>query len=537
MDVLGVVDGICSWLSERTKALYGVDVDAEVTEPESPDFGDWTTNVPFQLARMLRKPPQAIGEEIVADKLPPGVGRAEVVGGYINFWLSERFLCDVVREVNFAPQRWGCIDYGRGELVQVEFVSANPTGPLNVVSARAAAAGSTLANALKAAGFKVKTEYYLNDAGNQIRLLGESFRARLAQLRGEEAEIPEGGYHGEYLLDYAREYLESAPGLSPDEWILRRIVEQQKSTLSRFRVHFDCWFSEREFRRSGKVEEVLDRLGRAGLTYEKDGALWFAASKVSPQVDDFVLVKSDGEWAYGLVDIAYHANKFEERGFSRVYTILGPDHHGHKARLEAAMKALGHEGKLCVLILQQVNLVEDGKRIKMSKRAGKLVTMDELIDDVGVDAARFFFLARRMEAHLDFDMNLARDTSEKNPVYYIQYAHARIQSILRYARERGISCPSNVDLVPLTQPEELQLMRRMTKFPSVVLATARLMQPHVIPFFLLDFAKLFHNFYTKHRVVCDDEALTSARLALVAAVGNTIRRGLEICGISAPEQM
>jgi len=284
----------------------------------------------------------------------------------------------------------------------------------------------------------------------------------------------------------------------------------------------------------------LKRLNNSGYTYEKDGALWFSASKIRSDVEDYVLVKSDGEWAYGLADIAYHANKFEERGFDIVYTILGPDHHGHQARLESAMNALGHEGKLAVLILQQVNLIEAGEKVKMSKRAGKIITMNELINDVGTDAARYFFLARRMEAHLDFDLDLARKTTDENPIYYIQYAHARIRSILKFAQNKGISSHDilRADLSLLSEPEEISLVRKIAKFPESITSTARLLQPHIVPFYMLDLARLFHNFYAKHRVV--DEAhsqATLARLALVNSVAETIKNGLGMCGISAPEQM
>ena len=539
MNIVEAKKVLADWLSERVKNLFGEQFEPEIAEPENPDFGDLTTNVAFSLAKSLKKPPKFIAEKIVEADIPEFIEKAQVVGGYINFWLSKRFLVENAISAINDDAHWGKTILDKVQRINLEFVSANPTGPLNVVSARAAAVGSTLANLLIAIGHDVTTEYYINDAGNQIKLLGESFRARIAQLKGEHAEIPEDGYHGEYLIDYAKEYIEKNPSETPDEWIVKRIIKEQMETLRIYNTYYDVMFSEREFRESGKVEEVLKRLGESGLTYEKDSALWFSASKLRDDVEDFVLVRSNGEWTYGLVDLAYHANKFEERGFEKVINILGPDHHGHKARLEAGMKALGHDGKLSVLILQQVNLVEDNVKVKMSKRAGKLVTMKELIEDIGVDAARYFFLARRMEAHLDFDLNLARTTTEENPVYYIQYAHARIKSILRFAKNKGLDKNENDAMIisKLAEPEEVALLRKMVKFPLVVFNAANILAPHLIPFYLLDFSKLFHNFYTKHRVVGEDRDKSIARLVLCKAVGVTIKNGLSMCGISAPEQM
>ncbi|RKZ31786.1 arginine--tRNA ligase, partial [bacterium] len=417
------------WLKTRVETVYGISIEPEVFPPDNSEFGDSTTNLPFNLAGVVKKSPVEIGREIIAENIPEIFSDAQVVGGYINFWLSDEYIHHMIRNIITHPECWGKIINHNPKKIQVEFVSANPTGPLNIVSARAATVGSTLANVLSAIGNNVQTEFYVNDAGNQIKLLTESFNIRIAQIKGENVQLPENAYHGEYLIEYAREYMENDEPIPAMDWILERILAEQKETLHRFRTDFDVWFSEREFRKSGKIEQVLNRLEQKSLIYHNEGAKWFSASKIDPDVEDFVLVKSDGEWAYGLVDIAYHINKFEERQFDIVYTILGPDHHGHKARLETAMNALGHKNKLKIIILQQVNLIENGERVMMSKRAGKLITMDVLVDDVGVDAARYFFLARKAEAHLDFDINLARDTSEENPVYYIQYAYARINGI------------------------------------------------------------------------------------------------------------
>ncbi len=541
MDILQTYKIIVDWLAARARELYDVEISPDVFEPENSDFGDWSSNLPFQLAKIVHKSPKIIASEIADAPVPKYIEKVHFAGaGYINFYLSRNTLLKMVKEILAHSDNWGQSKCGEPHKIQVEFVSANPTGPMNIVSARAAAVGSTLANALRTCGNEVSTEFYLNDAGNQIKLLGQSFLARIEQIEGKEAQIPEGGYFGKYLIEYAKEYLDNEISENPKEWIVHRITVEQQDTLKKFRTEFDVWFSEKKFRESGKVDEVLERLKKSERTYEKDGALWFAASQISPDVEDFVLIKSDGEWAYGLVDIAYHANKFEEREFDAVYTILGPDHHGHSGRLDAAMKALGHDGKLKVLILQQVNLIEGGEKVKMSKRAGKLIAMTELIDDVGTDAARYFFLARKIEAHLDFDLDLARKTSDENPVYYIQYAYARIRSIIEFAQNKGIDIEkiSHFDLSLLKEREEIELIRKMSKFPYIVKKTAQNLQPHIIPFYLLEFAKCFHNFYTKHRVVEESNVeISTARLALISTVAETIKNGLKICGISAPNKM
>jgi arginyl-tRNA synthetase len=540
MNIILAHNEISNWLSNRILQLYGLDDEPEVLEPENPQFGDFTTNVAFQLAKKVRKAPLSIAEEIVNSDLPECIKGADVTAGYINFSLSNDVISSIIRNLLSNPDDWRKLHTEKAKKIQVEFVSANPTGPLNIVSARAAAVGSTMANILGSAGHNVTTEFLLNDTGNQIHLLDNSFEARIAQIKGNEATIPENGYHGEYIKDYAAEYIESGTHVKPEKWILNKITSEQKQSLEKFRTHFDVWFSEKKFRRSGKIESIIQRLESLGTTYERDKATWFAASKFNSNIKDFVLIKSDGEWAYGLVDIAYHANKFEERGFDKVYTILGPDHYGHRDRLEASMKALGHEDKLKILILQQVNIIEGSEKVKMSKRAGKIITMDELIDDVGVDAARFFFLARRMEAHLDFDLDLARETSDVNPVYYVQYAHARIRSILKFAENKGLKIEEKINDIKFElaiEPEEILLIRKTIKFPLVVRNASIILGAHLIPFFLIEYSKLFHNFYTKHRVVGENRELSLTRLGISAAVADTIRWGLCLCGISTPNQM
>ncbi len=408
-------------LSDAAKELYSLDIEvAKVNiEPADPRFADMQTNLPFTLVKQVRKAPPLIGQEIVNNIADDFTGELEfsVKGGFLNMSFTKGFLsrmADEVREDSFTKS-----GFGKAEKVNIEFVSANPTGPLNVVSARAAAVGDTLARLMRETGWEVTAEYYNNDAGNQVELLGQSFQARMDELNGKPLEIPEGGYHGDYLIDYAKEYIAEKPDTQPTTWILNRIISENQRVLRDFACNHDIFFSERKFRESGAVERLWDRFSPDDI-YEKDGAVWFSASKYDNSIEDYVIRKSDGSLSYIIVDIAYNAEKLEARGFDRILVILGPDHHNHAKRVEAALKALGLGGRYQVLILQQVNLFDDGEAVKMSKRAGKIIPMSELLDDIGKDVARYFFLQRRMEAHLDFDLQLARKQSNENPMYYIQ---------------------------------------------------------------------------------------------------------------------
>ncbi len=545
-------------LSDTVKQLWGQTVTPEILIPDDFEFGDLATNAAFQLASLVKKAPKTIAQEIVDNiELPEDIAIAEPAGaGYVNFRYSEQFLHDMLAEIISEPEDFGKLNLGANERIQIEYVSANPTGPLNVVSARAAAVGSSLINILRHAGYNVDGEYYLNDAGGQVEMLHESFLARIRQGAGLDWEIPpEDGYHGEYLKDLATRYADSSPkeyrklietwekdeepnSAHAREWVLNELIASIKTDLQEFNTNFDRFFSEAKFRESGKVESVLDRLREQDSLIEKEGAVWFAADKFDDREEPFVLVKSDSEYAYAAVDIAYHQDKFD-RGYERVFDIWGPDHHGHIGRMKAAMKALGHEGKFDVLTLQQVNLLESGEKLVMSKRTGNIVTLRELIEDVGVDVARYFFIARRMEAHLDFDLDLAREESEENPVFYIQYAHARICNILKFAENQGIEPKSagRKELSALTEPEELILARKLAVWPDIVRKSAEEMAPHNVCFYLLELAKLFHPFYAKHRVVGEDKAVTLARVALCRALKEAIALGLGLLGISAPENM
>ncbi len=518
--------------------------------PKNPEHGDLSTNIAMQLARELKKNPRAIADELVQNlQLDPNlVTRTEIAGaGFINFFLSEGYYRQALADIVAAGVRFGTRDWGQRTRVQIEFVSANPTGPLNVVSARAATVGDVLARLMKACGFDVQTEYYVNDAGRQVRLLGQSVSARYMELLERDEPFPEEGYHGDYVRDLARDileehgpkYAEVDPELRWQEFTkfaLAKLIARQKAVLERYRVTFDNWFHESELRAKNAHLKLLETLKQKGLTYERDGAVWFKSSEYGDEKDR-VLVTKEGEPTYFLVDVAYHVNKYE-RGFEKLYDLWGPDHHGYIPRMKAALLALGYpRDSFEVNIIQQVNLMREGKVVKMSKRAGKLIEMEELIEEVGVDVARFFFLERRSQSPLDFDLDLAKNTSEENPVYYVQYAHARICNILKFAEEQGVKSEAGANLELLQQPEELALVKKLLEFPEVVSGAARFLEPHRLPNYLQDLAATFHRFYHHHRVVTENRELTRARLVLVQATRIVLANALDLLGISAPERM
>ncbi len=523
-------------LKTAAKELYDIDTDVMI-EPADPRFADLQTNLPFTLVKEVRKAPPMIGRELaesIAERFEAKI-EFSVKGGFLNMILTPAFLSNMAADV--LTDDFTASDRGNGERVNIEFVSANPTGPLNVVSARAAAVGDTLSRLMRRSGWDVTTEYYNNDAGNQIDLLGLSFTARMEQLKGNVAEIPEGGYHGEYLLDYAKEYLAERPSLPPTDWITNRIIEENKATLRAFGAEHDVFFSEREFRARGSVEKLWDRFREEDI-YEKDGAIWFSASKYDESIEDYVIRKSDGSLSYIIVDVAYAADKLEGRGFDRIRIILGPDHHNHAKRVEAALKSLGLGGRYEVLILQQVNLFDGGEAVKMSKRAGRIIPMTELIEDIGTDVARYFFLQRRMEAHLDFDLELARKQSNENPIYYIQYAHARISNVLKHAAEKGFDVDKIWDKPWLFDEEdELDILRKIARMPDIIGTAAETAQPHLLAHYLHELAGVFHPYYYKNQIVGADREITERRLALSITVMNAIAAGLELLGINAPEKM
>ncbi len=538
----------------------------ELAIPRETSHGDWTTNLALTLAKPLGKPPRAIAEAVAA-AYPAGselFERPEVAGpGFLNFRYTATFLRRLPARVVREGAAFGHSDFGGGEPVLVEYVSANPTGPLNVVSARAAAVGAALVRLLRATGHAAEGEFYVNDAGIQVELLGASLAARFGERVGAGPTFPENGYRGAYLHDLAAELPEAearrALEANDTAWFrdqaLARIVAWQQRDLEDYGAEFARWFRESSLHRSGAVEEALAALEARGVTYralkpatDRSGApadgheeeaggaeATFLRTTDFGDDKDRVVRKSDGAPAYLLPDIAYHRDK-HARGFRRAIDLWGPDHHGYVSRMKAAMQALGLGADfLEVLIVQQVNLIAGGQPVKMSKRAGEFITLREMMDEVGADCSKFFFLMRSTGAHLDFDMDLAKRQNDENPAYYVQYAHARIAALLRYAAERGLE-PAAGD-VALDAPEEVALVRKLATFPEVVRGAAFAREPHRVPAYLMETAAEFHRFYHACRVVGDDPAVSRARLLIADATRHVIRNGLALMGVSAPERM
>ena len=522
-----------------------------VEVPKDKTHGDLATNAAMQLTKLAKRNPRQIAEAIVEhlDRGAASIESAEIAGpGFINFRLNKSYLYPIVGEVLGAGPDYGRIDYGGGKTVQVEFVSANPTGSLHLGHARGAAVGDALCNVLDFAGFKVTREYYINDAGAQVGNLAKSIEARYKQALGMEAEMPEDGYYGEDIFGFAKELAEKEGDrllALPDderfaffrEYGLTRELDKIKRDLGRFRVSFDNWYSETSLYETGQVVQALEALRERGMVYEEEGATWLDTMRYGDDKNR-VLVKNDGSYTYLTPDIAYHRDKYN-RGYDRMINIWGADHHGYIPRVKAAMAALGNDpDKLVVLIAQMVSLYQDGEKVKMSKRTGKAVTMEDLMDEVGVDAIRYFFTMRSMDSHLDFDMDLAISTSNENPVYYVQYAHARICSIFRQADEQGLAVDhAKADLSKLTSEAEFDLLRKLGELPQEVADAAEGYAPHRLIRYVYELASLFHSYYKAERVITDDAAQTGARLALLAAVRTVVANTLRLIGVSAPERM
>jgi arginyl-tRNA synthetase len=523
--------------------------------PRDDAHGDYATNVALALARPARKAPRQIAEAIVSHFPKSGlVDRLEIAGpGFLNVFLAPDWCAEALKGVLAAGDAYGTSDAGRGRRLLLEFVSANPTGPLVIVNARAAAVGDALARILRSQGYGVESQFYVNDAGNQFDALARSVDVRLRQALGEQAELPENSYPGEYLVDLVNEWLAADPvgtraqaALPEAERVPRlgrmavdHIVRGQRAVLEAYGTKFDRWaHEERDVRQAGLPERAIALLTAAGHTYEQDGALWFRSTAFGDDKDR-VLRKSDGELTYFAVDIGFHHfGKFD--GVNTVIDFLGPDHHGHVPRLKAAMQVLGHPPEsFDVLIVQLVTLLRDGQPVRMSKRRGEFVLMEELIEEVGRDAARFTFLTRRHDSPLDFDLAVATRQSADNPVFYVQYAHARVASLFRTAAEQKVALPpwDQVDFRPLRLPEEQSLIKRLLQYPSLVTAAARAREPHRVAYYLSELAGLYHPYYKSHRVITEDRALTLARLGLSAAVGQVVRNGLGLLGVRAPESM
>jgi arginyl-tRNA synthetase len=519
--------------------------------PCDPAFGDLSTTIAFTLAKTLRRKPRDLAERIAGalERSDALVDRVEVAGaGYLNFFVAKRFWRATVGEILTAGAAYGVSDVGNGRRVIVEFVSANPTGPLVVVNARAAAVGDAIVRLLRAVGCRPYREYYVNDAGNQFQSLALAMEVRCRQLLGEECALPEEAYPGEYVIGIAREFLERngrGPLNAPEaerrdrlgRFAVERILAWQRVALEAYGVTFDNWFSERALRDRGDPQRALEALRERGHLYEQDGALWFRSTAFGDDKDR-VLVKSDGEVTYFLPDIAYHQDKYA-RGFEQVIDLWGPDHHGYVPRMQAAMRALGHPpDSLRIMIVQLVRLMRGNEQVRMSKRTGQFVTMDELVEEVGRDAARFIFLTRRCDSHLDFDLELAKAASDENPVYYVQYAHTRFAGILREAAKTGLAAPGpSDDVEALDLAEEMGLIKQLAVYPELVIAAAQALEPHRLTAYLHDLAARFHGYYTRHRIISADRALSRARLALVAACRVVVGNALGLLGVSAPDRM
>jgi arginyl-tRNA synthetase len=523
-----------------------------VEPPKQREFGDLTTNIAMLWAKSAKKAPRAIAELILKNFEDPGriIARREIAGpGFLNFAFAPKFYYERLREL--AVDRDARLDLGKGEKVQVEFASVNPTGPLHVGHGRVAVIGDVLARLHQATGFEVQKEYYVNDAGKQMENLGLSIDARYRELFGEAVEFPADGYPGDYVIDLARSIKDRVGDklLHEDstvavEYFTRyggeKLLETIRRQLSDFGIAFDFFFSEEALRERSEVVQSMDLLRRRGLLYTQDGAEWFRSTQFGDDKDRTV-IKSDGELTYFASDIAYHRNKFE-RKFRRLINVWGADHHGYVARLKAAMSGLGYDADaLRVVLVQMVQLTRGGEPVRMGKRTGGYVALDEVLQEVGRDAARFFFLMRKSDSHLDFDLELAKRQSSDNPVFYVQYAHARVASILEQARRNGVALPAaggeGVSLERLELTEELELIRRMIQFNDVLEESVRELEPHRMIFYLLELAGEFHRYYNRHRVITDDRELSQARLLLVVNAQKTIRRGLEILGVDAPLRM
>ena len=529
------------------------EVDIKIERPKLAGHGDFSTSLPLTLARTMRVPPIQIAAAIV-DAMP----QVEMIGsvtsanpGFVNFKLSTHWLQSQVNIVRCLGEKFGTVDSGSGKSVQVEFVSVNPTGPLHVGHARGAVIGSSLANVLEAAGYEVQREYYVNDAGTQMRVFYDTLYSRVMQASGRDVPLPDPAYPGDYLKTLATDLLndlgeklgskeksEVITELAPES--LSRTIDGIRHTLERLGVFYDQWFHESRLLSSGRFDQVMDFLKDSNLIVDRDGAQWFAATKLGLDEDIVVIRSGDADPTYFATDIAYHHEKFMERKFDRVINVWGADHHGHIARMHAVLTAFGLDpDRLTIILNQIVNFKNEGESLKFSKRNNVIVTVEELLDEVGSDACRFTFLSRSPDSHMEFDLGLAKRQSSENPVYYVQYAHARMASILRTAEEKGINFNS-ADLDLLVHAQELELIRKIIELPTVVERSAERMEPHHLPHFAMELAKSLQRFYEHCRVVSSEKKdieISRARLQLVDAARIALRQTLSLMGMSSPERM
>ncbi|MHB1420923.1 MAG: arginine--tRNA ligase [Bacillota bacterium] len=526
--------------------------DFVIEVPREKNHGHFATNLAMLLTREAKLPPRKIAEIIIQHLNREGTWIKEmgIAGpGFINFILTHEWLYDVLPPVISLDGRYGCSQIGQGKKVQVEFVSANPTGLLHMGNARGAALGDAYANLLEAAGYQVTREFYINDAGNQIENFGKSLEARYLQLLGMDVPFPDEGYHGQDLVETIQHlvsrdgdrYVQVESALRREflvKFALQEKMEEIRKVLEAFGIQYDVWFSEQSLHDTGAVEKAIGILQDKGFIYEREGALWFKSALFGDEKDE-VVVRSNGIPTYFAADIAYHLNKFE-RGFDWIIDVWGADHHGHVARMKGAMAALGYNpDALQVVLMQLVRLFQGGEILRMSKRTGQYITLSELVEEVGVDAARYFIIMRSADSHLDFDLDLAKAQSAENPVFYVQYAHARICSILRQAAETGLKVPEPGSIAPalLAEEAELELIRKIAELPGVVSGAALTLEPHRLTRYAHELASQFHSFYTNCRVLIDQEDLRDARLVLVDAARISLRNVLHLIGVTAPEKM
>jgi arginyl-tRNA synthetase len=540
-------------IAHEKGALPSADIpEAEVEEPKADSHGDFSTNIAMVTASIQKMPPRKIAEAIVAH-LPDSqsiIEKTEIAGpGFINFFVKPSAWHPVLRQIHEADTAYGATDIGKGQKFQVEFVSSNPTGPLHVGHGRGAAVGDAVANILAFCGYGVQKEYYINDSGRQIQTLGRSVFLRYQELCGRKVKFPAECYQGAYIVDLAAEIKsqqdEALLNLAEDDAMMQcarfaagKILEGMRDDLKLFGVQFDCWFSEQSLYDSGRVDQMIEQFRQKGIIYEKEGALWFKTSDFGDEKDR-VVVKKNGETTYFASDIAYHQDKYE-RGFERVVDVWGADHHGYIPRMKAAIEASGYgRDQFDVILVQLVNLLRGGEPVAMSTRAGEFETLKDVINEVGRDAARFIFLTRHSDSTLDFDLEVAKQKTNDNPVYYVQYVHARISSIVRKAHERGTgeSYWDDEAAARLAAAEEIELIKALARFPDMLAGSAKHMEPHRVTYYLMELASAFHTYYNKHRVLADDALLRRGRLLLVLAVQKVIRNGLTLLGVSAPDKM
>lgn len=556
---MNIVEQVQEKLKEEIKAAVikaGLATEEQLPDvilelPKDKAHGDYSTNMAMRLTKIAKKAPKQIAEALIEnfDQTKASIKKMEIAGpGFINFYMNNSYLTELIPTILKAGDAYGKSNHGKGEKIQVEFVSANPTGDLHLGHARGAAVGDSLCNLLDKAGYDVSREYYINDAGNQINNLAISIEARYFQALGMDTEMPEDGYHGEDIIEIgkklAEEYGDKYVHFDEKErfnffreYGLKVEMGKLRQDLENFRVPFDVWFSETSLYKDGKIDSALSALKENGYIYEQDGATWFRSTDLGDDKDR-VLIKQDGSYTYLTPDIAYHRNKFE-RGFDKLINIWGADHHGYIPRMKAAIEALGYNrDQLEVEIIQLVHLYKNGEKMKMSKRTGKAVTMRDLIDEVGLDATRYFFAMRSADTHMDFDLDLAVSQSNDNPVYYAQYAHARISSILRSGTEQGMDYENVQDFSVLTSEKEMELLKKLGEFPHAIAEAAEKRMPHRITNYIFDLASLFHSFYNADKVLDADYLDRSkARLALVKSVQITLKNALALIGVSAPEKM